>query len=333
MAKAFAKAGVEVDWVFSGRERADYFDMEDFGNFQSYKGLTFATKAGRIQYLQTAMSVDLVQLCKDIINLNVDGYDFILNDFEPVTAWAAKRAGKKVIGLSHQNAFFFDIPKQDNNFLVNWFMRNFAPVTEPIGLHWHHFDQPILPPLVENLDYPNSITPKHYLVYLPFSDMDDIAPQLKLFPDYDFFIYQRVATAYDNGNLHIRPFSREHFQRDLHRCEGVICSAGFELPSEAIHLGKKILVQPIVGQMEQQSNALALTKLGLGHATKQFDRQTLAEWLPLRPQQQPKNFPDVATTLVSWLSRGAENLDSLRQELWQEPTSRDAIRSKQAIEN
>lgn len=319
MAKALANAGAQVDWVFSGRERDKFFDMEVFGDFQSYRGLTFATQSGKVLYLKTALTSNLAQLYQDTKKVNVEGYDFIINDFEPVSAWAAKRAGKKVIGLSHQNAFFYDIPKVDSNIFVNWFMRNFAPITMPIGLHWHHFNQPILPPLVEHSSYPNISTPKHYLVYLPFAGLEDIVPQLREFPEYDFFVYQPVPAAYDEGHIHVRPFSREGFQIDLHRCEGVICSAGFELPSEAIHLGKKILVQPVAGQMEQKSNALALEKLGYGLATKRFDVPTLRKWLPLPAPARPHDYPDVAKALVSWLMNGGgDDIRDLQQQLWKE---------------
>lgn len=318
MAKAFAERGIQVDWVFSGRERNDFFDMDVFGDFQCYRGLTFATKSGKILYLKTAATSNVAQLYQDTKKVNVEGYDFIINDFEPVSAWAAKRAGKKVIGISHQNAFFFDIPKKGNNFITDWFMRNFAPVTQPIGLHWHHFNQPILPPLVEPSHYPNTSTPKHYLVYLPFAELNDIVPQLRAFSDYEFFIYQPVPQAYDEGHIHIRPFSRAGFQRDLHRCEGVICSAGFELPSEAIQLGKKILVQPVTGQMEQQSNALALEKLGYGYAAKELTVDTIGRWLPRKPPQ-PHQFPNVANALVNWLIiDGGENIDELQQQLWRD---------------
>lgn len=324
MAKAFADVGAQVDWVFSGRERDKFFDMETFGNFQSYRGLTFATQNGKVQFFKTALTANVFQLHKDMQKVNVEGYDFIINDFEPVSAWAAKQAGKKVIGISHQNAFFYDIPKADSNFITHWFMHNFAPVTQPIGLHWHHFNQPILPPLVEPSHYPNVSTPKHYLVYLPFAGLDDIVPQLRAFPDYDFFVYQSVPAAYDEGHIHVRPFSREGFQMDLHRCEGVICSAGFELPSEAIHLGKKILVQPVAGQMEQKSNALALEKLGYGYAAEKFDVATLEKWLPLKPPENPRNYPDVSKALVNWLiNGGGENINDLQQKLWKESVARE----------
>lgn len=319
MAKALANAGAHVDWVFSGRERDKFFDMEAFGNFQAYRGLTFATQSGKVLYLKTALTSNLTQLYQDTKKVEVDGYDFIINDFEPVSAWAAKRAGKKVIGISHQNAFFYNIPKADSNVFVSWFMRNFAPVTMPIGLHWHHFNQPILPPMVEHSHYPNLSTPKHYLVYLPFAGLDDIVPQLREFPDYHFFVYQPVPAAYDDGHIHVRPFSREGFQMDLHQCEGVICSAGFELPSEAIHLGKKILVQPVAGQMEQKSNALALDQLGYGQVAKRFDVETLGKWLPLKAPAKPRDYPDVAKALVNWLmAGGGEDISTLQQQLWKE---------------
>lgn len=316
MANALAAEGVEVDWVFSGRPKEDFFDMDAFGSYQAYRGLTFAVKSGRVLYFKTAMTSNVLQLYKDIKQVNVEGYDFIINDFEPVSAWAAKLAGKKVIGISHQNAFLYDIPKQGANIFVEAFMRNFAPVTLPIGLHWHHFNQPILPPLVEPSSYANEVTPKHYMVYLPFARLPDIMPQLRHFPDYQFFVYQPVPDAYDEGHIHVRPFSREGFQKDLHRCEGVICSAGFELPSEAIQLGKKVLVQPVAGQMEQQSNALALSKLGYGSVTTELSVEAIGKWLPL-PKPEPIHFPDVSKALVNWLlTSDGENITQMQQELW-----------------
>jgi len=323
MAKALADVGVEVDWVFSGRERKDFFDMEAFGDYQVFRGLTFATQSGRILYLKTALQANIGQLIQDTKKVNVEGYDFIINDFEPVSAWAAKRAGKKVIGISHQNAFLHNIPKKGGNPFVSWFMRNFAPVSQPIGLHWHHFNQPILPPLVEPSHYPNTSTPRHYVVYLPFAGLDDIVPQLRAFPDYDFYIYQPVPKAYDEGHIHVRPFSREGFQQDLHRCEGVICSAGFELPSEAIQLGKKILVQPVAGQMEQKSNALALDQLGFGSVASELTEAAIGRWLPLRAPQ-PHQYPDVAKALVDWLlhHRG-ENIVHLQRQLWSDLKKKD----------
>ena len=333
MAKAFAEAGIEVDWIFSGRAPSDYFDMEAFGNFQSYRGLTFSIKQGRILFLKTAMTCNLRQLYKDIKAIKVDGYDFIINDFEPVSAWAAKRAGKKIIGISHQNSFFYDIPKQDSNPVIAWFMRNFAPVTQPIGLHWHHFDQPILPPLIEPSRYENHLTAKHYVVYLPFSDASDVTKILRKFSGFDFFIYQNITEAVDEDNIHHRPFSREGFQKDLHRCEGVICSAGFELPSEAIQLGKKILVMPLQGQMEQKSNARALKLLNYATVASSLDESIIEPWLATE-KPDAIVYPDVAKALVEWLiTSGGNNFNRLHDELWGNPAFQTSLLHKRVCVN
>ena len=56
-------------------------------------------------YAKTALSNNLVQFCKEVKQLDLSSYDLVLNDFEPVTAWAAKQQNKPSIGISHQNAF------------------------------------------------------------------------------------------------------------------------------------------------------------------------------------------------------------------------------------
>lgn len=317
MARALSEVGAQVDWVFSGRPREKYFDMNVFGDFRTFRGMTFVIKRGRVQFPQTVMHNNTWQLYKDAKALNVEGYDLILNDFEPVSAWAAKLAGKRVIGISHQCAFYHDIPKRGNNPMVAWFMRNFAPVSQPIGVHWHHFDQPILPPLIEPSRYLNERQPGFYLVYLPFSELPEILPQLQSFPECRFHIYHGVQQAREEGNVRVLPFSREGFQRDLHRCEGVMCNAGFELASEAIHLGKKLLVQPVKGQMEQLSNALALTRLGYGTVTNRWAKSILREWIDL-PYPEPVPYPDVARELVAWLKKGAGDFEELRASLWRD---------------
>ena len=155
-------------------------------------------------------------------------------------------------------------------------------------------------------------------------------PQLRAFPDYQFFIYQNVPQPIDDGHIHIRPFSREGFQQDLHRCEGVICSAGFELPSEAIQLGKKILVQPVAGQMEQASNALALSQLGYGSSTNLLNEATIGRWLPLM-KPNPIIYPDVANALVDWiLKTKGENFDEFQQSLWRDMPKPEVVFSKTA---
>lgn len=102
----------------------------------------------------------------------------------------------------------------------------------------------------------------------------------------------------------LRPTSLLGFQTDLANCSAVLCNAGFELSSECLALGKRLLVKPLGRQMEQSSNALALQSLGYGEVTTNLDVQTIRRWLIAGPPAQRVHYPDVATAIVSWLLAG-----------------------------
>ena len=120
----------------------------------------------------------------------------------------------------------------------------------------------------------------------------------------------------DNGNIHLRPYSRVGFLNDLIECNGVISNAGFELASEAMSLGKKILVKPLAGQMEQISNALAITSLNLGMAMKRLCNFQVAQILG-HPPGAPISFPNVARMIAEWIEKGEwEDVEGLALKAW-----------------
>ena len=130
--------------------------------------------------------------------------------------------------------------------------------------------------------------------------------------------------------------SGEGFQKDLATASGVICNAGFELASEAIQLGKKLLVKPLQGQMEQLSNAEALEQLQLAMTMDTLDRRVLRQWLE-GFNAQKVHYPDVAKAIVEWLQNGSRDVEALSNMLWQnvvmphEPKLASAIRAEQAL--
>ena len=126
---------------------------------------------------------------------------------------------------------------------------------------------------------------------------------LRQFTTHDFYFYTDVNEAYDGGNVRLRPFSRNDFIDDLKNCNGVICNAGFELASEALHIGKKLLVKPLAGQLEQLSNAHVLQMLGLGDAMKGLDADVIRTWLT-KDALPPQNYPDVAQLIANWVAEG-----------------------------
>ncbi|WP_341502267.1 MJ1255/VC2487 family glycosyltransferase [Gallaecimonas sp. GXIMD4217] len=318
MAKALAERNVKVDYLFSGRPAEAFFDMEPFGDYRIRKGLTFVTANGRVQLGQTLRQSRLLQFRRDIRELDLSGYDLVLNDFEPVSAWAARRQQVPCIGISHQAAFLQPIPKDGENLVARLLMRHFAPVDVEMGVHWYHFGHKLLPPIIEDHGHQGPLKHDKVVVYLPFEALDQVVALLENFPDYEFHCYHPDARHEDRGHIHLRPPSRHQFPRDLAEAVGVMANGGFELPSEALKLGKKLLLKPLHGQFEQLSNVLTLRQLGLASVMYELSAVDLDAWLELPPAQ-PINYPNVAEALVDWVLAGAwDDHEQLCQSLWRQ---------------
>ena len=317
MAAAFAKTDIQVDFLFSGRPREELFDMQAFGDFQVRRGITFATDSGRVIWSKTILKNNLFQLLKDANQLDASGYDLVISDYEPITARAGRRAGIEVIGLGHQYAFTFNsVPMCRTTPVHRWVMNNLAPADIALGLHWDHFNCPVLPPIAPVENYECSAEKGLNLVYLPFENLDSIGQFLGNFVDHNFIVYHPDASHSDGSNISFRPPSRVGFQQDLHRAEAVICNAGFELPSEALQLGKKLLVKPVAQQMEQESNAMALELLTLGSSMSSLDITATAKWLASSASCRV-TYPDVAQYLVNWITSGRkQSVDEISFLLW-----------------
>lgn len=308
---------VDVTWLFSGRDRARLFDMEPFGEFEWRRGLTFTTRNGRLLYGRTLLDAAPLQFLRDVRQLDLRPYDLIVTDYEPVTAWAARLQGRRTIGIGHQYAFRYPVPKAGGDPIARLVMRWFAPVQRPIGLHWHGFGQPIMPPIIDT-GLQRTEGPGYTLVYLPFEDQAAVTRLLQTLPEHRFIIYAPSLEPAENGNVSLRPTSLEAFRRDLCGASRVVCNAGFELVSECLHLGLPVLVKPLEKQMEQASNAAALEQLGWGRSCAQLDSRTLREWLETSPVTPDIRYPDVAAALVEWLCTDPErDPAAIARRLWQ----------------
>lgn len=316
MARALRDHPVQVEWLFSGRARHKLFDMEPFGNYHYRTGLSFATRDGRIRYLETVRQNRLLQFIRDIRELDVGSYDVVVTDFEPVTAWAGRLAGMETVGIGHQYAFGPSTPKSGHNWLSETIMRSFAPVSRPLGLHWYPYANNVLPPI---LDLPDLTRERgdHVLVYLPFEDQEQVCQLLLQFPGQQFVQYAAALEHCSRGNVEQRPASIDGFKQHLASSCGVICNSGFELISECLHWGKPVLTKPLHGQMEQLSNALALEQLGYARRCNELRATDLENWLNGLVATPRIHFPDVATALARWLVGGCRGSDSqLVESLW-----------------
>ena len=308
MAKELYAAGIEVTFLFTGRSEDKYFDMEVFGDYQLRTGLTFNTHKGKVNYLMTAYDAKILTLIHDIKTLDLSSYDLVITDFEPVSAWAAKKQKKPVLGIGNQYAYHYKIPVEGSDPLANLVMKHFAPVDTAVGLHWHHFGQPILPPILDAPEPPKNIIKNKIIVYLPFEEIDDVIELLAPFENFQFHVSTARPASSKFKHITFNPMSCEQFQKDLYDCAGVICNAGFALTSEALQLGKRILVKPLHAQMEQISNVAALQQLGYAHAMNELETSKIEHWLHDN-RAVHITYPNTAKILTQWILNGMPEMD------------------------
>lgn len=320
MAEAFARhADVRIDWLFSGRPKAQLQDEKL--PFSWRRGLTFHTRNGKIHHLDTILRNNAFVFLRDVARLDLAGYDLVISDFEPVVSWAALRQGRECVGIGHQYAFHYAIPRA-RDFLGEIIMRRFAPANLRIGLHWHHFDQPIFPPIINvSPDQAGETVPNKVIVYMPFEDLGFQQALLAPLTDHEFYIYSQGAPTADEGNIHLRPTSRTHFKADLLSAAAIICNTGFELISEALMLGKRILTRPLQQQVEQMSNALALERLDYAKVVYRLRGDEIKAWLNEDAPALRIHYPDVAGGLADWLVGGDRTaLPEFAEQLWSKVT-------------
>ncbi|MGQ0527220.1 MAG: glycosyltransferase family protein [Alphaproteobacteria bacterium] len=313
--------GAEVTCVISGRNPEDLSDFPMFEPFIACKGLSFVSKNGKISYHRTAFNSQSMQFIKDFKNLDLEKCDLILTDYEPITAHAARSAGKRVIGLGNHNSLLYDLPDIKKSPALKLAMKYFAPLTTGIGLHWNNFGHPILPPMVSCDDRAFPADPTKILVYMDGEEREELVKLFSQFPDYKFHLYSSKIKAEQHiGNVIVKPVSQDgSFQRDLQTCAGVVCGAGFELPSEALYLGKKLLIKLLDRQPEQFANAQALKNLGYAGVLDTLDPKPIRKWL--KKDHAPRIvWGDTANVVADWIVKGAnpDEVSIMVDKLWQD---------------
>jgi uncharacterized protein (TIGR00661 family) len=233
-----------------------------------FRGLSFIFgKSGGIDLLATYRKSNLKKLYKEIKSLPIEEYDLVINDFEPVSAWACKMKHKECIGLSHQAAVInkkSPKPKKKDR-LGKAILHNYAPVTQAYGFHFGAYDKNISTPVIRS--QVRNATPEnkgHFTVYLPAYDDKRIIKTLSEIKNINWQVFSKHSkTTYSEKNIHIRPIDNDAFITSMLNCTGILCGGGFETPAEALFLKKKLMVIPMKGQYEQQCNAAALQTMGV----------------------------------------------------------------------
>ena len=242
----------------------------DLGYSITYKlkGLSFIFgKKGGVDIVATYKKGKLKQLWQEIKNVPVEDYDIVINDFEPVSAWACILRRKVCIGLSHQAAVLNPHAPQPAvaDLAGTALLKYYAPAAKQFGFHFKRYGDNIYTPVIRQ--QVRALTPAnkgHYTVYLPAYDDKRIIKVLSQFKNIQWDVFSKHnKTKFTQGNISIQPIYNKAFIQSMATAEGVLCGAGFETPAEALYLQKKLMVIPMKGQYEQQCNAAALKKMGV----------------------------------------------------------------------
>jgi uncharacterized protein (TIGR00661 family) len=253
----------EVDLLVSGTEAEVSLSQPLKYRFHGFS-FVFGTKGG-VDNWATFKIMNLPQLWRDMHSLPLKQYDLIINDFEPVSAWACRLQKIPSVSLSHQCSFVSPkTPRPAKWNYAEWLFKYYSPTTYHIGFHFERYDNfihtPVIRSEIRSLETSNL---GHYTVYLPAYDDKTLMKHLKA-TDVEWHIFsKRQKTPYREGNVHICPVNNQEFNKSLASSAGLLTGGGFEGPAEALYLQKKVMMIPMTGQYEQRCNALAASKMGV----------------------------------------------------------------------
>jgi uncharacterized protein (TIGR00661 family) len=290
----------QVDVLVSGTHCE--VDLEHFVKFRR-NGTGFERyKNGGVNFLATFQMLRSKKFLKEVKAFPVEEYDGVINDYEPVSAWACRMKNVPCVALSHQFALFDREAPRPEGFdpMARMVLRDYAPCKTGIGFHFKNCTDHIFTPVIRREireAYVRNLG--HYTVYLPGVSDEKLIRVFAAFPSRQWHIFSRHCQAsYGKNNCWVRPVNRYDFTGSLINCEGVVTASGFETPAEALFLGKKLLVVRQKHQYDQYCNAGALKELGVPvlKKLKKKNFTAIEDWIGNGPVIQI-NYPDVSEAI------------------------------------
>lgn len=269
------------------------------------RGLTFDySNNGGIDYWKTLLTNNPFRWLNEVRTLPVEEYDLVINDFEGVSAYAARRKGVPTVSLSHQCSLLTPLaPRPEKKSMIGeWILKYYAPTDEKIGFNFFSYDEFVHPPVirkeVRELEFEDL---GHITVYLPAYSDATLGEIFGNYPKHSFQVFSKTAKEITTRNNCIFfPASSETYVESFRSCSGLLTGAGFEAPSEALFAGKKLAVIPIGGQYEQKCNAASLKMLGVPVFDKLQADTPLKNWLESEGGRQ-MDFPDTTEEIIAKL--------------------------------
>ena len=232
--------------------------------------------------------------------------DMVLTDYEPNAAQYAYAHDSPLYTLDQQSKYLVgDFPQELNGYrhideaqrlrlffpkahkrIVSSF---FSFKVKPAFANEALVMSPLLrPELAKATPSPSA---NHYLIYLSAQQgfgqsIEQLQNLCYQHPHLRFTLYGKDAKENQDKNVVLRPHGHPDFVADLLTCEGLICTAGHSLLSEAVALGIPTLALPM-GLYEQQMNAHQIEKNNWG-ISREFYQNNLPS--PQTPTQQHRFF-------------------------------------------
>lgn len=224
--------------------------------------------------------------------------DFVMTDFEPMTAYLAQHYDIPLISIDNQHRMRYveyECPSgwEFESEVTKNIIRAMVPrptvslVTAFCSGTLRNDRTFLFPPIVRREVLAlEPRTGNHILVYVT-SGFDTLLQQLACFSREQFRVYGYDRSDQE-GVLEFKPFSQDGFLEDLASAKAVIATAGFTLISESLCLQKPYLALPMQGQFEQQLNAYQLSQLGYGKCVDEVHPEAIGDFLYRIPDFQER---------------------------------------------
>ena len=301
----------EVDILISGGRGKKEFPFSVKYRMQGL-GYFFGRNGG-IDLIRSFKEYSVLEFLKEVRGLDVSNYDLVLSDMEPISAWACLSRGKRCFGLSNQLALIMGSvskPKWPSLF-GEAVLRFFAPVSNKIGIHYQSDQISTYSPIIRKLIRERSPSDLgHGVVYLPAYSVDAQLKALSGMTSIRWHLFSKnVLQREDRGHVVLHPVDDELFVRYLVTSHCVLTAAGFSTTTEALYLGKKLMVIPQRGQYEQRCNAHSLSQLGISVSMK-LSETAVRDWLENSiavKLEMPDNVDEIAKRIFSELGETQDN--------------------------
>lgn len=221
--------------------------------------------------------------------------DLFLTDYEPNAAWLSYLLRRPLVSVDQQSKYrYLDLPVVDSYIRkverqrLSLFMPRVtaAYVCSFMPLTAGNPKVTIIPPILADavLETKPTIGPSSIAYFSAYFNEGPEVRTSQLIEAFRRLPLNRKLTVYlppaaaaslrylTGRNVTVRAVDRDSFLRDLAECDTVFCNAGFNLISEALHLGKPLYVCPLPTYDQQWcGQVIGDSELGESHSDCNFD--------------------------------------------------------------